>query len=131
MSLTLQLTGTAIRVPDDVPDNLAEFREWAGNNDLPDKTRVDYYRGKVWVDMGREQVYTHGLLKTVIAAVLTRIAMQSDLGNYWCNGVLLSNEGAELSGNPDGTFVSHETIQTGRVTLTEGADDGFVELVGT
>src|SRR5438034_8705720 len=81
--------------------------------------------------MGREQVYTHGLLKTVIAAVLTRIAMQSDLGNYWCNGVLLSNEGAELSGNPDGTFVSHETIQTGRVTLTEGADDGFVELVGT
>ena len=34
--------------------------EWAGDNDLPEKTRIDFYRGEVWIDMGREQVFTHG-----------------------------------------------------------------------
>ena len=45
--------------------------------------------------------------------------------------MLVTNEDAELSGNPDGTFVSHEAIETGRVTLKEGVEEGFVELVGT
>jgi Uma2 family endonuclease len=81
--------------------------------------------------MGREQVFTHGHLKTEFAVVLGGIIKTADLGTYWCNGVLLTNEGAELSGNPDGVFVSHETLETGRIVFTEGADEGYVELVGT
>lgn len=131
MRLTVVLTSSAVRIPDQVPDNLADFREWAGDNDLPEKTRVDYYKGEVWIDMGKEQIFTHGSLKTDIAVVLGGLTQSADLGRYWCNGILVTNEEADLSGNPDGTFVSHETVAAGRVTFTEGAKEGFVELVGT
>lgn len=131
MGLTVQLTGGAIHVPEHVRQSLAAFREWAGDNDLPEKTRIDFYKGEVWVDMGKEQLYTHGQLKTEIAIVLGWLIKQRDLGTYWCNGVLVTNEVADLSGNPDGTFVSHESLETGRVSLTEGADEGYVELDGT
>ena len=70
MSVTVQFTEGLVDVPDRVRQSLAAFREWAGDNDLPEKTRLDFYRDKVWVDMGREQIFTHGLLKTIIAATL-------------------------------------------------------------
>ena len=131
MSVTVQLDDSKIYVPEFVRGDLAAFREWAGDNDLPKKTRVDYFKGEVWVDMGREQIFTHGLLKTEFAIVLGGLLKRTKLGYYWCNGVLVTNEDADLSGNPDGTFVSHEAFESARVTLKEGADEGFVELVGT
>jgi len=130
MSLTVQLESGAVAVPDYVYKSLDAFREWAGDNDLPEKTRVDFYKGKVWVDMGREQVFTRGALKTHIAIVLGGLIESYDLGRYWCNGVLVTNEEASLSGNPDGTFVSHDAFESGRVALTEGSDGGHTELVG-
>ncbi|HEY3787842.1 MAG TPA: Uma2 family endonuclease [Urbifossiella sp.] len=129
--ITVQLESSAIEVPDRVRESLAAFRDWAGNNDLPEKTRVDFFQGKVWVDMGREQVFTHGVLKTKIAAVLTSEVDRRDLGFFSCNGVLVTNVAAELSGNPDGTFVSHGAIESGRVVLREGAEEGVIEIVGT
>jgi Uma2 family endonuclease len=129
--VTVQFEGAAIEVPDRVRESLAAFRVWAGDNDLPEKTRVDYYRGKVWVDMGREQVFTHGVLKTKIAAVLTDEVERRDLGFYSCNGVLVTNVLADLSGNPDGTFVSHDAMESERVTLRDGAEEGVIEIVGT
>ena len=131
MSVTVQLDDSKIYVPEFVRGDLAAFREWAGDNDLPNKTRVDFFKGEVWVDMGREQIFTHGLLKTEFAIVLGGLLKRTKLGYYWCNGVLVTNEDADLSGNPDGTFVSHEAFESARVTLKEGADEGFVELVGT
>ena len=107
MSLTVVMTSSAVRIPDYVPDNLADFREWAGDNDLPEKTRVDYYKGEVWIDMGREQIFTHGLLKTEIAAVLRNVTKPHDLGTYWCNGILVTNEEADLSGNPGVAAAGH------------------------
>src|SRR5258708_2607840 len=100
MSLTVQLETGFVAVPDKIHRSLAAFRDWAGDNDLPEKTRIDFYKGKVWVDMGREQVFTHGLLKTQFAAVLTALVERDGLGYYWCNGVLVTNEDAYLSGNP-------------------------------
>jgi Uma2 family endonuclease len=47
------------------------------------------------------------------------------------DGALLTNEIAELSGNPDAVFVSNRSIEEGRVTRVEGKDGGYVELVGT
>lgn len=126
-SVTVQLDGTAIEVPERVRQSLAAFRVWAGDNDLPEKTRVDFYRGKVWVDMGREQLFTHGLLKTEIVAVLGSIIEREDLGFICSSGVLVTNEGADLSGNPDGTFVSFNSIKSERMMLGETVD----ELVGT
>lgn len=132
MSVTLTIaTFPSITIPDRATASLASFREWAGDNDLPEKTRTDYYKGEVLIDMGKEQLFTHGGVKTEIAAVLQTLCKQSGLGRYWCNGVLVTNEDADLSTNPDGTFVSHATLSAGMVTLMPGVDGGFVELVGT
>jgi Uma2 family endonuclease len=131
MSLNVQLDSETIHVPDYVRKSLGAFREWAGDNALPEKTRVDSYKGEVWVDMGKEQVFTHGRLKTRISTALDTLCVQENLGYYWCNGVVVTNEAADLSGNPDGTFVSNDALATGRVKLVEGKDGGFVELEGT
>lgn len=113
MSLAVVFDEGTIHIPERASASLAEFRDWAGDNDLPEKTRIDYYKGEVWVEMGQEQIFGHGLLKTEIAIVLGGMIRTSDLGLYWCNGILLTNEGADLSGNPEGTFASHEAFATG------------------
>jgi Uma2 family endonuclease len=119
-----------ITVPARATAGLDSFREWAGDNDLPEKTRTDYYRGEVWIDMSQEQLFTHGTVKTEIAAVLRALTKREKLGRYWCNGILVTSPNAELSGNPDGTFVSHRAVASGGVTFTPGAEDGHVEVVG-
>lgn len=81
--------------------------------------------------MARVQIFTHGLVKTRISTALDTLVQAEELGYYFCNGLLLNRGEADLSGNPDGTFVSHEALATGRMTLIEGADGGFTELVGT
>lgn len=132
MSVTVTIAENApVTIPARATASLASFREWAGDNEFPEKTRVDYYQGEVWLDMSKEQLFTHGSLKTEIAAVLQTLTKQNKLGRYWCNGVLVTNVIAELSGNPDGTFISHESFTTKKVTLTEGAEGGYVEIVGT
>ncbi len=131
MSVSVVLETSTIHIPERARASLASFREWAGNNDLPEKTRVDYYKGEVWVDMGKEQVFTHGLLKTRISTTLDLLVQEEDLGTYWCNSILVSNAEADLSGIPDGTFISHNTFTAGLVTLTEGSEEGFTEIVGT
>jgi Uma2 family endonuclease len=131
MSVTVVLNHGSFHVPEHVRESLDAFREWAGNNDLPEKTRLDYFKGEVWVDMSQEQLFTHGLLKTEIAAVLRNLTRETKLGTYWCNGVLVTCPEADLSGNPDGTFVTHEALASGRVHLTEGSEGGFVEVVGS
>ncbi len=132
MSVTVTIAENApVTVPARATASLASFRAWAGDNEFPEKTRVDYYKGEVWVDMSKEQIFTHGLVKTEIAAVLRTFTKENGLGRYWCNGVLVTNVEAELSGNPDGTFISYASFATKRVTLTAGTEGGYVEIVGT
>lgn len=45
--------------------------------------------------------------------------------------MLLTHVGANLSTQPDGTFVSFGSLRSGRVKLVEGAHYGCVELQGT
>src|SRR6185437_4505030 len=72
------------------------------------------------------------LLKTEIASVLTGILKRTQQGYYFCNGILVTNVAADLSGNPDGTFLSHASIESGRVAFIEGKrGEGVVELLGT
>lgn len=131
MNVTLTVDADVAYFPKKVPQTLAEFRKWAKSDDLPEKTRVDYYRGEVWIDMGREQVFSHGLLKSRFGYVLTGIADGDIPGCYFVNGILLTNIAADLSGNPDGTFISQTAIDAGRVTFIEGTEQGYTEVLGT
>jgi len=131
MTLTVGLNEGKIEIPFAIQHDLNTFRAWAGDNDLPETARVFYHRGKVWIEMGKEQLFTHVEVKTEITTVLRTLAKSAKLGRVWGDGVLLTNEEAELSGNPDMVFLSVATLASDRVSLTAGADGGHVEVVGT
>jgi Uma2 family endonuclease len=107
------------------------FRRWLETDDVPEEARVWWLKGQGWVDMSGEQLFTHVAVKTEVTSVLHTVARSGRLGQYFTDGVLLSNFAADISGRPDGLFLSHETRASDRVRLIEGKDGGYVELQGS
>jgi Uma2 family endonuclease len=77
-----------------------------------------------------EQLFTHNQVKGEFAIVLGGMLKSVRLGRYFHDRTLVTNVEAELSTEPDGTFVSYEGLKQNRVRLIEGVE-GFVELEGT
>lgn len=127
---TVCVDDEAVHIPPWVCD-LESFRRWAVSNEAPESIPVFFLAGEVWVDMSKEQIFTHGRLKQKFYQVLGQLADQQRLGKMFPDGLLLSSENADLSGNPDGTFVSREGFREGRVRLVEGARSGYVEMEGS
>jgi Uma2 family endonuclease len=119
-----------VSVPSWVVD-LESFRRWADADDFPDDGRAWYLKGEVWIDMSKEQIFTHLAVKREFFYVLTGLVKAENLGLFLPDGLLLSNAEADISGKPDATFVSTASIQTERVQLIEGWDGGFVEMEGS
>jgi Uma2 family endonuclease len=118
-----------IRIPDCVVD-LESFRRWARSDELPERGRFSHLNGEVWVDLMPEQLFTHNQVKGEFAIVLGGMLKSVRLGRYFHDRTLVTNVEAELSTEPDGTFVSYEGLKQNRVRLIEGVE-GFVELEGT
>src|SRR5262249_62324771 len=98
----------------------------------PERTgRICYLDGEVWVDMSKEQVFSHNQLKNEYAFALTGVIKAGRLGRFFPDGLLISNEEAALTAQPDGAFASTETLRTGRLRLVAGAEEGYVEMEGT
>jgi Uma2 family endonuclease len=119
-----------ISVPSWVVD-LEAFRRWMDSDDIPETGRIWYLKGEVWVDMSKEQIFTHAALKNEIAFVLTGLVKAGQLGLFLPDGVLYSNPEADVGGNPDALFVSSQSLTAGRVQLVEGMEEGYVELEGS
>src|SRR2546427_6594037 len=51
-----------VTVPSWVVD-LDSFRRWADADDFPEFGRIWYLKGQVWIDMSKEQIFTHVLVK--------------------------------------------------------------------
>jgi Uma2 family endonuclease len=120
----------SVSIPPSVVD-LSSFREWAYSADFPEKIRVCYLDGEIWVDMSQEQVFSHNQVKNEYSFVLTGLNKAQRRGRFLPDGILLSHVDANLSCSPDGTFVSWETFDSGRLRLVEGKKEGYVELEGT
>jgi Uma2 family endonuclease len=118
-----------VTVPSWVTD-LESFRRWARSDHSPEKGRIGYLKGEVWIDMSKEQLFSHSQVKGEIHRVLANLVKTGKLGLLFPDGILLSNVDADISCQPDVTFVTHEGLQD-RVRLLEGADEGFVELEGS
>src|SRR2546430_10672133 len=99
-------------IPSWVTD-LPSFRRWSDQEDFPHTGRVWYMRGEVWVDMSKEQLLTHIQVKDQFTQVLGRLIRKNELGFYFSDGLLLTNVPADISGNPDSTFVSTESLANG------------------
>ena len=120
----------SLHVPAWVAD-LDTFRQWTDADDYPENLPVWWLCGEVWADMTKEQLFSHVALKTEITAVLHTLAKSGKLGRVFADGTLLTNVEADISGNPDLTFVSEESFETGRVQVIEGKNGGHTELQGT
>jgi Uma2 family endonuclease len=130
-SQTVVLDHQAIRIPAWVEDH-ASFRHWAHSDEFPERTgRVCFLAGEVWVDMSKEQVFTHNQVKAEVARALGNLAKAERLGRFFPDGVLFTNVAAGLTAQPDGVFTSRQCLAAGRVRLVEGAKEGYVELEGT
>lgn len=110
--------------------DLDSFRRWMDSGDFPEKGRIDYIKGEVWVDMSKEQVFTHVLVKTRITAVLSEFVEAKEQGLFLGDGILLSNVDADIAVNPDALFASNDALLD-RVRILEGQKEGHVELEGS
>jgi Uma2 family endonuclease len=122
--------GGVIAVPGWVTD-IDSFRRWTDRADCPNEYRLGWLKGEVWIDMSKEQVFSHILVKTQVTVVVGSLVTAGKLGLYLSDGLLLSNFAADISGNPDGTFLSYETLRSDRVRLIEGKRGGFTEIQGS
>ena len=125
----VQLYSDSVHVPIWVND-LDSFRQWMHSDEAPEKCPIFFLAGEVWLDMSKEQFFSHNQMKKTIFGVLAGLEKQAR-GRFIPDGMLVTNEAADLSGNPDGVFVSNDSFRTGRVKLIEGKEDGYVELEGT
>ena len=119
-----------VSVPAWVQD-LESFRRWVHSEGFPESGRICFFNGNAWVDMSKEQYFSHNQVKNEFAFVLTGIIKAGRMGRYNPDGMLLTNLEADFTVIPDGCFVSHRSLASGNVRLIEGAQEGIVELVGT
>jgi Uma2 family endonuclease len=125
----IQTESAEVTIPDWVVD-LESFRRWVDAEDVPEKAHIAYLNNGVWLDMSKEQVFSHVLVKTEISSVLREIVKKVDLGLLLGDGVRLTNLEADFSVRPDCTFASKGSFSTERVKLVEGIEEGFLELEG-
>jgi len=118
-----------IDIPAWVTD-LASFRRWTAEPDFPETGSIWWLRGGVWADMSREQIYSHVDVKGEIYSVLKGIVKELDLGRIFTDGLRLTHENVGISGNPDATFISHESMTEGRVIIVAGKNEGWTEAQG-
>ncbi len=111
--------------------DLDSFRRWQESDEFPEEGRIWWLCGEVWADMSKEQIFTHIAVKTEITSVLYVLAKTEGLGRVFGDGLCLSNFVAAIAGNPDATFVSHETLNSDRIRLLEGSKGGFTEMQGS
>jgi Uma2 family endonuclease len=126
-----------LRIPRDV-HTLAGYRRWVHSKDFPEKLRSHYIQGDVYLDMTQESIQTHVLVKGAIFRTLPNLMIELDLGEFYPDGVLLTNKRAKISNNPDGLAVLWESFAAGRVRFIrrgkkeieiQGSPDWIMEIV--
>jgi Uma2 family endonuclease len=130
MSVAAVMGTEPLFVPDEVRD-LASFRAWVHTADLPEKLRVHFLNGQVWVEQEMEEIRTHTRVKTALGFALAALVENSGVGFYLGDGVRYTNEDGDFSTEPDAVVILTETWETGGVWTDAGPQADATELVGT
>jgi Uma2 family endonuclease len=113
--------------------DLPEFRRWALSEQFPQRGRIDYITGRIEVDMSPEDFFTHGTVKSEIAARMTARVNELDLGHTLIADTRISSPTADLSAEPDIVVITYHALEDGRVRLiskSSGDPDRYVEVEG-
>jgi hypothetical protein len=129
-SVTIVDETTQVNVPSWVVD-LDSFSRWVESDHVPEKLQVWYLKGEVWIDMGRQQLFSHLSLKNAFNMVLGSLVQAGGMGLYMPDGMFLANVAADIGGNPDATFISYAALDAKRARLVEGKKGGYVEVEGS
>lgn len=116
------------------------FLRWAMTDDFPEKGKIELIDGEIFIDMNSEMIDTHALLKLAVHNTLAPLVDRLDMGVFFPDGTLITNDGANLSNNPDGSLASNESLDSGRVEIVpdksghyvhslRGAPDWVLEIV--
>ena len=128
-----------LHIPADA-HTLAGYRRWVLSDAVPEKLKVMFLKGEIYLDMSRgEEITTHAAVKTPVGAELIGLVRQLDLGNIYFNGVLVTNVEADVSNNPDMVGILWESLDSGKVRYVatkkneemeiEGSPDWLLEIV--
>lgn len=112
---------------------LAGFRAWATSDDFPEHFRAAFIGQEVFIEMSNEEPQTHIAVKDEISRVLMNLNREHKLGKFYGDGLLISNEDASVSNNPDASFFTVESLRAGRVRMVPKTDenDRYREIEGT
>lgn len=140
-AITTALGTVTIHLPDERPAivippsaaTLDGFREWAVSDDFPERGKITFVAGEVIVDMSPESIEVHSLIKSEVSRVLSSLVRQQRMGKFFLDRVLVSNEQAEVSNEPDASFVFRETLRSGKARFMPCKDDPRIskEILGT
>jgi len=121
-----------IRIPAGAATH-AGFRAWATSDEFPRGLKATFLGDEIILDMSPEELETHTAVKGEAYRVLMNLVRELDLGIFYADGAFLTNEAAELSTEPDATFVSKAAFRAGRVRLVprEGVEGQYMEILGT
>jgi Uma2 family endonuclease len=107
------------------------FDQWATSNALPDGCRVSWINGEILIDRSPEEVESHNKLKTEVTRVMATVIKQHRLGEFYSDRMLISNDQADLSTEPDAMFASKASLRSGRVTKQKNARGQYMSLIGS
>lgn len=109
-------------------EDLDTFRRWARSAEFPESGKISYFKGDLGVDLSMETM-AHNQLKGEYNTVLGALTKKERRGRYFHDRMMLVHEDAGLSTEPDGMFVSHVAMETGRIRIEQGDDS--LELIGS
>jgi Uma2 family endonuclease len=93
------------------------FRAWATSDEFPESGQISYLAGELFIDMSPEAFYSHNQVKTEIIAVLQPLVKQQKIGKLCADRLLITSDAANLSTEPDATFLSNARLKSGEVRL--------------
>ena len=111
----------------------AGFRAWAKSEDFPRRGRISFIERELFIDMSPEEIETHVKVKWEIDIVLGALNKKAKLGEFYGDGTLVTNVEADLSTEPDTTFVTWESLEAERVRLVPrvGEEGQYMEVEGS
>jgi Uma2 family endonuclease len=122
-NLLLRIPATAHTLPG--------FRAWVLSDAFPEKQPVMFFNGEVYLDMGKEDIFTHSAVKTAVAGTLFKLNEKVDFGDFFINGVLVTNVEANVSNNPDMAAVFWESLDSGRTRYVRNKKGRSIEIEGS
>lgn len=126
-----------------IPPHALTFRgfcKWACSDAYPEKARISWIGGEIFIDMNAERANSHVSVKQAFNRVIDPLAQELDLGIYYPDGIRIVHPKANVSNMPDACLINRMAIREGRVKLSapklsgdsaaiEGAPDWVLEIL--